>query len=173
MGQTDMSPYLLDRLLDTLEALGQRTQSFVDLLMEERQAIQALAMDRLSVLTEAKIRLIDEISRHEDVRKSIVEQLAALWRIPENSMTVRWIAGRIGGPIGDRLKLQQAQLNRNIVAAKHSNEITGAVLHKSLAFLHTAVSIVRAPFQGQPALYSESGSVLAAAREGGLLERRG
>ena len=174
MGQADMSKYdLLARLLETLEALRQRTQSFVDLLMHERHAIKTLAMDQLSGLSEAKLRLIDELGRYEDVRKDLIEQLAALWKVPADLMTIGWIAEHVGGPVAGQLKRQQAQLNHSLVAARRSNQVTGAVLHKSLAFLHAAVSIARAPFQTQPALYSESGSVLAATREGGLLERRG
>jgi len=174
MGQADMSGYdLLTRLLETLDALRQRTQSFADLLVRERQAIKILAMDQLTALNEAKLRLIDELSRYEDVRKNIIEQLAAMWNVPAESMTIGWIAGHIGGPVAGQLVQQQAQLNQSIVAAKRSNQLTGAVLHKSMAFLHAAVSIARTPFETEPALYSESGSVLAATREGGLLERRG
>ncbi|HKN86376.1 MAG TPA: flagellar protein FlgN [Nitrospiraceae bacterium] len=174
MSQADMSGYdLLVHLLEILKALQQRTQSFADLLIQERQAIKMLAMDQLTSLNEVKLRLIDELTRYEDVRKGIIEQLAALWKAPADSMTIGWIAGHIGEPVAGQLKRQQAQLNQSILAAKRSNQVTGTVLHKSLAFLHAAVSIARSPFQTQPALYSESGSVLATTREGGLLERRG
>jgi len=174
MGQADMPGYdLLARLLETLEGLRERTQSFVDLLMHERQAIKTLAMDQLTALNEGKLRLIDELGTYEDVRKDIIGQLAHLWKRPADSITIGWIAEHVGGPVAGQLKQQQADLSHSIVAARRSNQITGAVLHKSLTFLHAAVSIARTPFQHQPALYSESGSVLAATREGGLLERRG
>lgn len=164
---------LLARLLETLGALRQRTQSFADLLTRERQAIKALATDQLISLNEAKLRLLTELSTYEDRRKDIVEQLAALWKIPADSMTIGSIADRAGGPVADQLKRQQAQLNHSIVTMKRSNQITGAVLQKSLTFLHEAIGIVRAPFHVQLSLYSESGSMQASALEGGLLERRG
>ncbi|MDQ6736060.1 MAG: flagellar protein FlgN [Nitrospirota bacterium] len=174
MGQAVMTGHdLLARLLETLGALRQRTQSFADLLTRERQAIKALATDQLISLNEAKLRLLKELSTYEDRRKDIVEQLAALWKIPADSMTIGSIADRTGGPVADQLKRQQAQLNHSIVTMKRSNQVTGAVLQKSLTFLHEAIGIMRAPFHVQLSLYSESGSMQARALEGGLLERRG
>src|SRR5689334_21505360 len=119
MGQADMSGSdLLARLLETLKALRQRTQSFADLLIRERQAIKMLAMDQLTALNEAKLRLIDELSTYEEVRKSIIEQLATMWNVPADLMTIQRIAGHIGGPVAGQLVQQQAQLNQSIVAAK-------------------------------------------------------
>jgi hypothetical protein len=163
---------LLARLLETLEALRQRTQSFADLLTRERQAIKALATDQLISLNEAKLRLLKELSAYEDMRKDIVEQLAVLWKMPD-SMTIGSIADHAGGLIADQLRRQQAQLNHSIVAMKRGNQVTGAVLQKSLTFLHEAIGILRAPFHVQLSLYSESGSIQTSALEGGLLERRG
>jgi flagellar biosynthesis/type III secretory pathway chaperone len=174
MGQAVMTGHdLLARLLETLGALRLRTQSFADLLTSERQAIRTLATDQLISLNQAKLRLLKELSTYEDVRKGIVEQLATLWKIPVGSMTMASIADRVGGPIADQLKQQQTQLNHSILTMKRSNQVTGAVLQKSLTFLHEAISVMRAPFQVQLSLYSESGSIQAPALEGGLLERRG
>lgn len=164
---------LLLCLLEVLEALRQRTQSFAELLGRERQAINTFAIDQLTSVNEAKLHLLEELSLHEDRRTDVIEQLAAMWNVPADSMTIGDIADRTGGPVADRLKRQQAQLNHTILAARRSNQVTGALLQKSLAFLHEAVSIVRAPFQAQLSLYSESGSMHPPALEGGLLERRG
>jgi hypothetical protein len=164
---------LLARLLETLEALRQRTQSFADLLTRERQAIKALATDQLLSLNEAKLRLLQDLSAYEDMRKDIVEQLALLWKLPSDSVTIGSIADHAGGPIADQLKRQQAQLNHSIVAMKRGNQVTGAILQKSLTFLHEAIGVLRAPFHVQLSLYSESGSIQSSALEGGLLERRG
>lgn len=164
---------LLPRLLETLGALRQRTQSFADLLTRERQAIQTLATDQLSSLNEAKLQLLKELSTYENVRKDIVGQLAILWKTPAESMTIGWIADHAGGPVADQLKQQQAQLNHSIMTVRRSNQVTGAVLQKSLAFVHGAMAMMRAPFQLQLSLYSESGSMQAPAVEGRLLERRG
>src|SRR6476620_734940 len=122
---------LLARLLETLEALRQRTQSFADLLTRERQAIKALATDQLISLSEAKLRLLKELSAYEDMRKDLVEQLASLWKLPAGSMTIGSIADHADGPIADQLKRQQVQLNHSIVAMKRGNQVTGAVLQKS------------------------------------------
>ncbi len=174
MCQTDIPGQdLLLRLLEILEALRQRTQAFVDLLARERQAIKTLAMDQLTSVNDAKLRVLEELSLYEDVRTDLVGRLAIVWNVPSDSMTIGRIADRAGGAVADQLKQQQAQLNHMILAAKRSNQVTGAVLHKSLAFLHEAVSMIHAPFQTQLSLYSESGSIHAPSLEGGLLERRG
>jgi flagellar biosynthesis/type III secretory pathway chaperone len=174
MRQTDLPGHdLLARLSDTLGALRQRTQSFVDLLARERQAIMALAMDQLTAVNQAKLQVLKEIATYEDVRKDLIGQLAVIWRVPADAMTIGKIADYAGGPVATHLKQQQAQLNHTILAARRSNQVTGALLHKSLAFLHEAVGIMRAPFQVQLALYSESGSMQASAPAGGMLERRG
>ena len=174
MGKADMPGHdLLARLLETLGALRQRAQSFADLLTRERQAIQALATDQLSSLNEAKLQLLKELSTYEDVRKDIVGQLATLWKIPTESMTIGCIADHAGGPVADQLKQQQAQLNHSIVTVRRSNQVTGTVLEKSLAFFHGAMAMMRAPLHVQLSLYSESGSMQASVLEGGLLERRG
>ena len=174
MGKADMPGHdLLARLLEILGALRQRTQSFVDLLMRERHAIQALATDQLSSLNESKLQILKELSTYEDARKDIVGQLAALWKTPAESMTIGWIADRVGGRVADQLKQQQAQLTHSITTARRSNQVTGMVLQKSLTFFHGAMAIMRAPFHAQLSLYSESGSIQAPGLEGGLLERRG
>jgi len=174
MGQADMPGHdLLGRLLETLGALRQRTHLFADLLTRERQAIQALAMHQLSSLNEAKLQLLKELSTYEDARKNIVGQLATLWKTPVESMTIGWIADHVGGRLADQLKQQQAQLNHSIMTVKRSNQVTGTVLQKSLAFFHEAMTIMRAPFHIQMSLYSESGAMQAPPLEGGLLERRG
>jgi flagellar biosynthesis/type III secretory pathway chaperone len=164
---------LLARLLVTLGALRQRMQAFVDLLTQERQAITALAMDQLTSVSEAKLRLLEELNADEDVRKNLVEQLAAMWKIPADSVTIGQIADQAGGAVASQLKQQQADLNSIILAARRSNQVTGALLQRSLTFLHDAVGIMRAPFHVQPSLYSESGSMQASALGSVWLERRG
>src|SRR3569833_809507 len=125
MGQAVMTdPDFLMRLLETLRALRQRTQSFADLLTRERQAIQTLATDQLVSLNEAKLRLLKEFSTYEDVRKDIVGQLAGLWKVPADSMTIASIADRAGGPIADQLKRQQAELNHSILTMRRGNQVT-------------------------------------------------
>lgn len=174
MRQTDLPSHdLLARLGDTLGALGQRTQSFVDLLARERQAIMALAMDQLTSVNQAKLQVLKELAGYEDVRKDLIEQLAVIWRIPAEAMTIGGIVDHAGGPAAAALKQQQAQLNQTILVARGSNQITGALLQKSLAFLHEAVGIMRVPVQAHPALYSESGSMQTSAPAGAMLERRG
>src|SRR4029078_1925559 len=91
----------------------------------------------------------------------VVGQLECIWKFPSDTLTIGHIVGRVGGSVAEQLKYQQTQLNQSILAARHSNQITGALLHKSLPFLHEAVSIVRAPFHVQLSLYSESGSMHA------------
>src|SRR5438094_4534406 len=158
MGKADMPGHdLLARLLETLGALRQRTQLFADLLTRERQAIQVLATDQLSSLNEAKLQLLKELGTYEDVRKDIVGQLATLWKIPSESMTIGWIADHVSGRVADQLKQQQAQLTHSIMTVRRSNQVTGTVLQKSLAFFHGAMAIMRAPFHVQLSLYSESG----------------
>ena len=174
MGQTDMPGHdLLVRLLEVLTSLRERARLFVDVLANERQAVKTLAMDQLTAVNESKLRLLEELSMYEDVRVDLVRQLEAIWKVPSDTLTIGHIVGRVGGSVAEQLKYQQTQLNQSILAARHSNQITGALLHKSLAFLHEAVSIVRAPFHVQLSLYSESGSMHAPTIEGGLLERRG
>lgn len=174
MDHIDMAGHdLLARLVDTLGAIRQRTQSFVDLLARERQAIKALAKDQLTSVNQAKLQLLEELSAHEEVRKDLIGQLAVIWRIPADGMTSGWIADHAAGPVATALKQQQAELNHTIRAARRSNQVTGTLLHKSLSFLHEAVGIMRAPFQSQLSLYSESGSMQAPAPAGGILERRG
>lgn len=174
MRQADSSGHdLLARLADTLRALRQRTQSFVDLLARERQAIMALAMDQLTSINQAKLHVLKELATYEDMRQDLIGRLAVIWSIPAEAVTIGWIADHAGGPVAAELKQQQAQLNHTILAARRSNQVTGALLHKSLAFLHEAVGMMRAPFQVQLALYSESGSMQASAPAGGMLERRG
>src|SRR5690242_14838386 len=98
--QAELSGHeLLTRLLDTLDVLRQRTQSFVDLLARERQAITALAMDQLTSVSDAKLRLLEELSAREDMRKDLVGQLAALWAIPSDSVTIGRITDRAGGAL--------------------------------------------------------------------------
>lgn len=164
---------LLIRLLEVLTSLHERTQAFIEVLGKERLAVTTLAMDQLTSVNENKLRLLEELSVYEGVRMDLVRQLAALWNLPAESMTVGGIARHAGGSIAERLRHQQTQLTQTIRAARRSNYVTGALLQKSLAFLHEAVSIMRAPFPGQLSLYSESGSMQAAGVEGGLLERRG
>jgi flagellar biosynthesis/type III secretory pathway chaperone len=174
MRQTDLPGHdLLTRLAETLEALRQRTQSFVDLLTRERQAIMTLAMDQLTSVNEAKLQVLKELATYEDMRKDLIERLASIWRIPAEEMTIGGIAEHAGGPVATALKQQQAQLNHTILAARRSNQATGALLHKSLAFLQGAVGIMGAPFQVQLALYSESGSMQTSPPAGAMLERRG
>jgi flagellar biosynthesis/type III secretory pathway chaperone len=174
MGHIDMAGHdLLSRLVSTLGALRQRTQSFVDLLAHERQAIKALAMDQLTSINQAKLQVLNELATHEDVRRDLIGQLAITWSIPAEAMTIGRIADDAGGSVAIELKQQQAQLNHTILAARRSNQVTGALLHKSLAFLHEAIGMMRAPFQAQLALYSESGSMQSLPPAGGMLERRG
>lgn len=174
MGQADIQGQdLLARLADTLGAIRQRTQSFVDLLARERQAIMALAMDQMTFINEAKLHVLKELATYEDLRKDLTGQLAVIWKIPADAITIGRIADYAGGPVATALKQQQAQLNHTILAARRSNQVTGALLHTSLAFLHEAICIIRAPFQVQLALYSESGSIQASAPAGGMLERKG
>lgn len=164
---------LLARLLDTLDVLRQRTQSFVDLLARERQAITALAMDQLTSVSDAKLRLLEELSARDDVRKDLVGQLAALWAIPSDSVTIGRITDRAGGALAVQLKQRQTELNSVILAARRSNQVTGVLLERSLAFLHEAVGMMRTPLQVQLSLYSESGSMQAPTLGGRWLERRG
>ena len=172
--QTDLPGYdLLARLVETLGTLRQRTQSFVELLTRERLAIRALAMEQLTSVNQAKLRVLEELTTYENLRKDLIGQLAAIWRIPVETMTIGRIADHVGGPVAAELKEQQAQLNDAILAARRTNQATGALLHKSLTFLHEAMGIMRAPFQVQLPLYSESGSMQASAPAGGMLERRG
>ena len=137
---------LLVRLLEVLTSLRERARLFVDVLANERQAVKTLAMDQLTAVNESKLRLLEELSMYEDVRVDLVRQLEAIWKVPSDTLTIGHIVGRVGGSVAEQLKYQQTQLNQSILAARHSNQITGALLHKSLAFLHEAVSIVRAPF---------------------------
>lgn len=174
MGHIDRAGHdLLARLTETLEALRQRTQSFVDLLTRERQAIMALAMDQMTIINEAKLQVLKELAIYEDLRKDLIEQLAVIWNIPADAMTIGRIADHAGGQVATALKEQHAQLNHTILAAKRSNQVTGALLHTSLTFFHEAIGIMRAPFQVQLTLYSGSGSVQVSAPAGGMLERKG
>ena len=132
-----------------------------------------LAMDQLNSVNQAKLQVLKELATHEDVRKDLIGQLGVIWSIPSEAMTIGRIADHASCPVAAQLKQEQAELNRTILAARRSNQVTGAVLHKSLAFLHEAVGMIRTPFHVQPVLYSESGSMQASAPAGGMLERRG
>jgi flagellar biosynthesis/type III secretory pathway chaperone len=174
MRQTDLpGDDCLARLADTLKALRQRMQSFVDLLARERQAIMALAMDQLTSVNQAKLQVLKELSAYENARQDLIGQLAVIWNLPAEAMTIARIVDHAGGPVATELHQQQAQLTHTILAARRSNHVTGALLHTSLTFLHQAIGIMRAPFHVQPALYSESGSMQGSAPAGGVLERRG
>ncbi|WP_447983472.1 flagellar protein FlgN [Nitrospira sp. Nam74] len=174
MRQTDLPGRdLIARLAETLGALRQRMQSLVDLLARERQAITVLAMDQLTSVNQAKLQVLKELATYEDVRKDLIGQLAIIWSIPAEAMTIGRIAEYVGGPFASQLKEQQAQLNHLILAARGSNQVTGSLLQKSLAFLHEAVGMMQASFHVHLALYSESGSMQASAPAGGMLERRG
>lgn len=174
MRQADMTGQdLLFRLLDSLSSLRERTQLFVDVLAKERAAVKMLAMDQLTSINEAKLRLLEELSLYEGIRMGLVRQLAAQWNLPAEAMTIGFIAGRVGGSIAEQLKQQQTRLNQVILIARRSNHITGTLLQKSLVFLHEVVSIVRAPLHAQLSVYTGSGSMEARGTEGGLLEKRG
>ena len=115
-------------------------------------------MDQLTAVNESKLRLLEELSMYEDVRVDLMRQLEAIWKVPSDTLTIGHIVGGVGGSMAERLKISaDATQSVPFLPPDIAIKLRAPCLHKSLAFLHEAVSIVRAPFHVQLSLYSRIG----------------
>lgn len=161
----------IEALIAVLDEEHRRLEALRALLRDEQQAIRALALEKMTVTTTEKLKLLDAIRVLEERRSVIIRELAEEWAIAEDDLTLRAIAARAGALEAGALLRRQEALTRVLTDLRDANAFNGSLLAGSLAcFQHCLTAWQSA----NPApTYSEHGTLHLSGDGVPLVERQG
>ncbi|HJU04488.1 MAG TPA: flagellar protein FlgN [Nitrospiraceae bacterium] len=162
---------LLPELIDLLERIGDRIETFVTLLDAEETAIRAWSFEELSRINSAKHDRLEEIRRLEEHRAAVIEHIADAWHVPASALDLSDLAQRVESGGAARLRQLQSRLHKAAETAKEKNRYLAVLVARSLEFFRESMDIFR-PSSNEIGLYSASGSRRTITVETGLVERR-
>lgn len=161
----------IEALLAVLDDEYRGLEGLRGLLRQEQQAIRALALQRMTATTAEKLKLLETLRALEARRSAIISELAREWAVPEEELTLRAIAVRLGTSEAEGLLKRQEALIRALTDLREANSFNGSLLAGSLAcFQHCLTAWQRI---GPAATYSEHGVPRPLGGGAHLVERQG
>jgi flagellar biosynthesis/type III secretory pathway chaperone len=162
----------ISALVTLLQVQQERFDSLLTLLAREREAITAMATASLVELSEAKLRLLDELRELDERRASAVARIAGNWGVPPETLTLHGIAERVGPIEAGILHRLKDRLARVVAAIRESTSVNSELIARSLAFLNQGLDVWRdAPKTSD--LYSSHGALKSGTLQGALVRQKG
>jgi flagellar biosynthesis/type III secretory pathway chaperone len=162
----------ISALVTLLQTQQERFDSLLTLLSREREAITSLATAPLVELSEAKLRLLEELRMLDEQRATAVARIAGNWRVPPETLTLHGIAERVGPIEAGMFHRLHERLSKVVAAIRESTSVNGELITRSLAFLNQGLDVWRdAPKTSD--LYSSHGAPRSGSLQGALLRQKG
>jgi len=143
-----MSDHLRSALFESVDNINE----LIDLLREERSAMEARDAATMQAILPQKTRLLDQLQRHAKTRSDF---LVSQGHTPDESGLVSFLQSTTDQGGDSSLNVWELLKNK-LEECKTENAVNAKIIHRSKHHLDQLIDIIKGQ-QGQAVLYSEKG----------------
>lgn len=136
-------------LISNLENLTKQYRLLLDLVRKEKQVLIDAQVDSINELNAQKEDLIFKINELDTVRNRYVFDLAHMLQIKSEEARLLVLAQKIGGPEGDRLRVQHATLDLVINRLRVINSENAFYAESALKNINFALDNLKETLMGK------------------------
>lgn len=134
-----MDLHHFEALIDLLQQEETIYQEMALLLSQERDALSALAVERLGEIVARKETLALRIKALDESRKVLARRLAQSLRFPENEITISLLCSQAPGPQAQRLRQIGDSLRRCVEHCKQLNDHNERAVARGMDLINDAI----------------------------------
>lgn len=147
---------LLNDLISVLEKETSLYQSFLNLLIKERDSIASFSIDDLNYLSGKKLELIEALREAEGSRVAIIGSMGYALDVKNLEFTISHLISTVGEPYATRLKNCAGRLSSLVMEVSEFNRDNGVLIERSLKYIGDSIRILSDCSQEKPTYFPTS-----------------
>ena len=162
----------LNQLVDLLARESAQCELLAHNIRRERDAIKRMALDEFLSINQARVSILEDLSRLKEECDAFVRDLGATHDVPETGRKLTNILQRMKSPQTHAILQQYERLAQQVRAVQQDIAVNQVLVKNIQSFLVRALEAHRQPAPGSD-VYSTLGGRNARAMPATLIRRRG
>jgi flagellar biosynthesis/type III secretory pathway chaperone len=159
---------LIGNLIDVLQQSEDLYRQLEALLRQETRAVVSGQIERLVALTSEKQGILAQLSLLSHQQGQLRYQLAGIYRMPNQGMSLSLLAERVPEPYSQQLKQRRDSMRECLNGVRRLNQESRVLVQHCLKMVQNALSFFAGWASATP-VYGSSGEMNTRSRGGRLL----